>query len=143
MYPLERAVEKNQKLESFKLECFCLSLKEPSKVGKDRVKLEKTVRSWKELSKVGKFILKLESFAAVLAENFQLRRELSNFNHSNFISDFPTTFIPHVALLKILEKIWTHGVAAWSRALTRCRGMAWFKILDLNTRCRHRSISFL
>ena len=29
-----RVVGKNEKLESFKLESFCLSLKEPSEVGK-------------------------------------------------------------------------------------------------------------
>ena len=42
---MERAVGKNEKLESFKLESlklesFCLSWKEPSEVGKGQVKLE-------------------------------------------------------------------------------------------------------
>ena len=40
---LERAVEKNEKLKSFKLESFCW--KEPSEVGKNRAKLERTQRS--------------------------------------------------------------------------------------------------
>jgi len=54
---LERAVRKNDNLESFKLESlklesFCLSLKKPSKVGKNRAKLERTERSWKVSSEV-------------------------------------------------------------------------------------------
>ena len=47
---LERAVGKNEKLESFKLESL---------------KLERAKRNWKELSKFGKLLLKLESFAEV------------------------------------------------------------------------------
>ena len=47
---MERAVEKNEKLESFKLESL---------------KLDRAKRSWKEPIEVGKFLLKLESFAAV------------------------------------------------------------------------------
>ena len=47
---MERAVGKNEKLESFKLE---------------NLKLERARRSWKEPTEVGKLILKLESFAAV------------------------------------------------------------------------------
>ena len=50
---LERAVGKNEKLESFKLE----SLKFES-----LPKLERTERSWKEPSEVGKNPAKLESF---------------------------------------------------------------------------------
>ena len=54
---LERAVGKNEKLESFKLESLKLkrakrSWKEPSEVGKNRLKLES-------------FFLKLETFAEV------------------------------------------------------------------------------
>ena len=51
---LERAVGKNEKLESFKLESC-------AEVGKNPAKLERTERSWKEPSEVGKFELKLES----------------------------------------------------------------------------------
>ena len=56
---LERAVGKNEKLQSFKLE----SLKSESfaEVGKSQAKLERTERSWKEPIEVGKFELKLES----------------------------------------------------------------------------------
>ena len=49
---LERAVGKNEKLESFKLES--LKLESCAEVGKNRAKLEKTDRSWKEQSEVGK-----------------------------------------------------------------------------------------
>ena len=59
---LERAVRNNKKLESLKLESLCLSLKEPSKVGKNQAKLEQTQRSWKEPTEVGKNPAKLESF---------------------------------------------------------------------------------
>ena len=63
---MERAVGKNEKLESFKLESlklesFCVSWKEPSEVGKFLLKLEifaqvgKFRRSWKVLTEVGKF----------------------------------------------------------------------------------------
>ena len=70
---LERAVRKNEKLESFKLESLKLerfaevgksqaklerierSWKEPIEVGKNRAKLERTERSWKVLFLVGKF----------------------------------------------------------------------------------------
>ena len=64
---MERAVGKNEKLESFKmeslkleslkleslkleslmLESFCLSWKEPSEVGKNRSNFERIERSWK------------------------------------------------------------------------------------------------
>ena len=47
---MERAVGKNEKFESFKLESL---------------KLKRAKRSWKEPSEVGKLLLKLESFAAV------------------------------------------------------------------------------
>ena len=60
---MERAVGKNEKLESFKLER--LMLESFAKVGKSQAKLERTGRSWKELSEVRKFLLKLESFAEV------------------------------------------------------------------------------
>ena len=69
---MERAVGKNEKLESLKLERAKRSLKEPSKVGKNRAKLERTDRSWKEQSEVRKnrpkmesFFFKLESIAVV------------------------------------------------------------------------------
>ena len=52
------AVGRNEKLESLKLKSFCLSWKEPSVVGKNRAKSEKT-------GEVGKFLLKLESFTEV------------------------------------------------------------------------------
>ena len=47
---LERAVGNNEELKSFKLESltlenFCISWKEPSKVGKSRAKMERTERS--------------------------------------------------------------------------------------------------
>ena len=50
---MERAVGKNEKLESF------------AEVGKSQAKLEITERSWNETSEVGKNRAKLESFAAV------------------------------------------------------------------------------
>ena len=54
---LERAVGKNEKLESFKLES--LKLESLAEVGKNRAKLERTQRSWKEPSEVGKNRAKL------------------------------------------------------------------------------------
>ena len=72
---MERAVGKNEKLESFKLESlklesFCLSLKEPNgkkpnEVGKNQAKLGKPDRSWKVSYEVNKLLLKLENFAGV------------------------------------------------------------------------------
>ena len=56
---MERAVGKNEKLESFKLES--LKLETFAAVGKSHAKLERTERSWKEWIEVGKFELKLES----------------------------------------------------------------------------------
>ena len=65
---MERAVEKNEKLESFKLEN--LKLESFAEVGKSQAKLERTDRSWKEPSEVsaersfaavGKFWLRLAS----------------------------------------------------------------------------------
>ena len=47
---MERAVGKNEKLESFKLESL---------------KLKRAKRSWEEPSEVEKLLLKLESFAEV------------------------------------------------------------------------------
>ena len=47
-------------LESLKLESFCLQWKEPSEIGKNRAKLERTERSGKEPSEVGKNRAKLE-----------------------------------------------------------------------------------
>ena len=63
----ERVVERNDKLESFKLEnlkldIFCSSWKEPSEVGKNRDKLERTEPNWIEWSEVEKNRVKLESF---------------------------------------------------------------------------------
>ena len=52
---LEKAVGKNEKLESLELESF-------AEVGKSLTKLERTQRSWKEPSEVGKNRVKLESF---------------------------------------------------------------------------------
>ena len=98
----ERVVGKFQVRKfRFKLERASLSWKEPSKVGKNRAKLEKP-------TEVEKFLLKLESFAEVGLEvqfkfsnlishfptsalTFRLRHELSNFNLSNFILDVPTS----------------------------------------------------
>ena len=60
---MERAVGKNEKLESFKLES--LKLESFAEVGKSQAKLERTERNWKEPSEVGKLLLKLESFAEV------------------------------------------------------------------------------
>ena len=60
---MERAVGKNENLESFKLES--LKLESFAEVGKNSAKLERTRRSWKEPSEVRKFLLKLESFAEV------------------------------------------------------------------------------
>ena len=55
---MERAVGKNEKLESFKLES--LKLESFAEVGKNRAKLERTERSWKEPSEVEKSLAKLE-----------------------------------------------------------------------------------
>ena len=49
------------KLESLKLKSLAEVGKEPSEVGKNRLKLERTERSWTEPSEVGKLLLKLES----------------------------------------------------------------------------------
>ena len=65
---MERAVGKNEKLESFKLESLKLEnlkLESFAEVGKNRAQLERTERSRKVPTEVGKFLLKLESFAAV------------------------------------------------------------------------------
>ena len=50
---MERAVGKNEKLESFKLES--LKLESLAEVGKSQAKLERAKRSWKEPSEVGKY----------------------------------------------------------------------------------------
>ena len=55
---MERAVGKNEKLESFKLES--LKLESLAEVGKSQAKLERAKRSWKEPSEVGKNRAKLE-----------------------------------------------------------------------------------
>ena len=59
---MERAVEKNEKLESFQLESLKLergkrNWKELIEVGKNRAKFERTSRNWKVLAEVGKFII--------------------------------------------------------------------------------------
>ena len=51
---MERAVGKNEMLESLKLESF-------AEVGKSQAKLERTDWSWKEPIEVWKFEVKLES----------------------------------------------------------------------------------
>ena len=60
---MERAVGKNEKLESFKLES--LKLESLAEVGKSQAKLERAKRSWKEPSEVGKNRTKLESTTEV------------------------------------------------------------------------------
>ena len=82
-------LEKNEKLESLKLESFCLSWKESSEVGKYRAKLEGFFWSWKVSLKLETFQLQLNFSTS--PRTFQLRPELFNFNLSNFISDFPTS----------------------------------------------------
>ena len=42
---MERPVRNNEKLESLKLKSFSLSWKDPSEVGKNRAKLERTERN--------------------------------------------------------------------------------------------------
>ena len=79
------------KSESLQLENFCLSWKEPSEVGKNPAKLERTDRSWKISFEVGKFWLKFTSNFPTLPRTFQFRLEFSNFKLSNFILDFPTS----------------------------------------------------
>ena len=49
---LERAVGKNEKLESYKLETE-RNWKEPSEIGNNQAKLERTDRSWKVNFEVG------------------------------------------------------------------------------------------
>ena len=56
---MERAVGKNEKLESFKLES--LKLESSTEVGKSQAKLERTERSWKEPIGVGKLGLQLKN----------------------------------------------------------------------------------
>ena len=63
------AVGKNEKLESLKLESFCLSWKEPSEVGKNRAKLEST-------TEVGKWLMKLESLNWTLKDSMKLERSI-------------------------------------------------------------------
>ena len=57
---MERAVGKNEKLESFKLESLMWETAK-AETGKSQAKLETTERSWKELSEVGKFLWNLET----------------------------------------------------------------------------------
>ena len=64
------------------------SWKDPSEVGKNREKLERIERNWKVSFEVGKFRW------SCTARTFQLCSELSNFNLSNFIPDFPTSIFP-------------------------------------------------
>ena len=54
---MERALGKNEKLESFKFES--LKLESLAEVGKSQAKLERTERSWKESSEIGKLLLKV------------------------------------------------------------------------------------
>ena len=87
---MEKAVEKNEKLKSFRLESFCLSWKEPSEIRKNRAKLERTERSWRVSSEVGKFRF-----------NYSTSIDLSKFNSSfptslilfNFNLNFPNLFL--------------------------------------------------
>ena len=58
---MEKAVGKNDKLESFKLEVQNEIGK--IEVGKSEPKLETSMRSWKVKGEVGRFELKLESSA--------------------------------------------------------------------------------
>ena len=60
---MERAVGKNEKLESFKLES--LKLESLAEVGKIQAKLERTERNLKDPIEVGKLGLKLESTTEV------------------------------------------------------------------------------
>ena len=68
---MERAVGKNEKFESLKVESFCLSWKERSEVRKDHAKLERTERSRKvslqleSLNELGKLSRDLESVTAL------------------------------------------------------------------------------
>ena len=74
---MERAVGKNEKLESFKLES--LKLESSAVVGKNRAKLERAKRSWKEPSEVGKNRARSESFN----ELGKLSRKLKSVNGLN------------------------------------------------------------
>ena len=60
---MERAVGKNEKLESFKLES--LKLESFAEVGKSQAKLERIDWSWKVWAEVGKLGMKLESTTEV------------------------------------------------------------------------------
>ena len=62
---MERAIGKNEKLKSFKLENQKLESFAEKAKRKSQAKLERTEQSWKEPSEVGKLLLKLESSAAV------------------------------------------------------------------------------
>ena len=71
---MERAVGKNEKLESFKLES--LKLESSVVVGKNRAKLERAKRSWKEPSEVGKNRAKLER----TERNWKVQLKLESLN---------------------------------------------------------------
>jgi len=97
---IERTVGNNDKLENFKLESpklesFCLSWKEPSEIWKNPAKLERTELNWKEPSEVGKLnqnspissvALQLRLSFLTSARTFQLQLELSKFS-----ANFPTS----------------------------------------------------
>ena len=96
---LEKAVGKNEKLESFKLESLKLERSEPIEVGKNLVKL-------KEPNEVGKNRTKLESFVevgkcrqnfATSARTFQLQLELSNSGWN-----IPTSIFPVFSMLALI-----------------------------------------
>ena len=76
---MERAVGKNEKVESFKLQS--LKFESFAGVGQSQAKLERTERSWKEPIGVGRNRPKLESFFKL--ESFA---EVSKFN-----LNFPTS----------------------------------------------------
>ena len=111
---MERAVGKNEKLESFKLES--LKLESFAEVGKSQAKLERTERSWKEPIEVRKFELKLErlnadgkltnSFLFSFAGLFPTLAKLSNLKLSIF-SFFPTALSnythPNLHIIHIMK----------------------------------------
>ena len=84
---------KTFKLESLKLESFCLNWKEPSELGKNRAKLEKIERCWKEPSKVGKYLRTFKSFQFLFT--FPALVEVSNTNDSLQLNFKPFNFNSH------------------------------------------------
>ena len=112
---MERAVGKNEKLESFKLESLKLerakrSWKEPSEIGKNRLKLER-------FAAVGKFLLKLKSFKL---ESLKLERARRNWKESIEVGK-------NRAKLERIERNWKASFESFAAF-----GKFWLRLASLN-----------